>query len=189
MKTFEEITTVLGKETKLSLMSFEDSDRMRWKELFDMWKGFKIGMREYKAREPNFPEGLSEVAFCLFSGSYRVLPSRSSKVSNSFDTFNLDSGRAEQIKATGIKKDLTSFRPKSKWDDLYFLDFFNNDKLDGTFNVFKIPNELIYSHKVNKLETFTQQQDQRLRPRLSIINSIIKVHNIEAVAVDVKVWL
>ena len=178
---------VFGTDCTIELMHFNDTDRKRWKELFDKWKELKLGLREYKSREANFPEGLSEVGFCLFSGSKRFI-SLQGDANSSFDTFNLDTGRAEQIKACSVESDLTSFGPKSKWDDLYFLDFYNDGKLDGTFNVYKIPTGLIYSMKVNKKETFAQQQSQGRRPRFSIKKDLIEQLKIRAVATDVKVW-
>ncbi len=56
-------TVVFGEECTLDVMDFKKSDGKKWKEIFDLWRGLKMGMREYKSREPNFPEGLSEVAF------------------------------------------------------------------------------------------------------------------------------
>jgi hypothetical protein len=178
---------VFGKQCMLELMEFDDNDGKNWKNLFDMWKKLKQGLRDYKAREPNLPEGLSEVAFCIFSGSKRFISLQGS-ASGSFDTFNLKRNKAEQIKATSIESDLTSFGPKSKWDDLYFLDFYNNGKLDGTFNVYKIPSKLIYKTKVNKKQTFVQQQKQKRRPRFSITDLIIKARKIKPIAKNVKVW-
>lgn len=182
-------TTVFGVECTLELMDFDINDRKRWKELFDDWIKLKAGMREYKSREPNIPEGLSEVAFCLYSGSKRMLRVKGSGIiASSFDTFNIERNKAEQIKATSVAKDLTSFGPKSKWDDLYFLDFYNEGKLDGKFNVFLIPNELLYAHNTNALQTFVDQQNEKRRPRLSIANGIIMKHNIAPIATNVQVW-
>ena len=144
-------------------------------------------MREYKLREPNFPEGLSEVAFCLFSRSKRFI-SLKGKSSASFDTFNLKKNRAEQIKASSVERDLTSFGPKSKWDDLYFLDFYNDGKLDGRFNVYKISSQWIYKIKVNKKQTFKQQQKQGKRPRFSITEDIIEKKGLKPVAQNVRIW-
>ena len=152
-----------------------------------MWKKLKLGMRDYKSREPNFPEGLSEVAFCIYSGSKRFITLQG-KSSASFDTFNLQKNKAEQIKASSVESDLTSFGPKSAWDDLYFLDFYNGGKLDGTFNVYKIPSKLIYSMKVNKNQTLKQQQAQDRRPRFSITEGIIKPKKLKPIATDVRVW-
>ena len=182
---------VFGEEATLTLMYFNKKDGREWKQLFDKWKDLKLGLREYGAREPNMPEGLSEVAFCLWSGSGRFLSmsikDRKIKVAKSFDTFNVKTQRAEQIKATSIKEDLTSFGPKSRWDDLYFLDFYNQGKLDGTFNVFLIPSKLIYEHKINKTQTFTEQQDQKRRPRLSLTKNFEK-WKIKPIATNVKIW-
>lgn len=178
---------VFGRDCILELMSFNKKDGKTWKELFDMWKKLKMGLRDYKSREPNLPEGLSEVAFCIFSGSKRFI-SIQGKSSGSFDTFNLEKNRAEQVKASSVEFDLTSFGPRSKWDDLYFLDFYNNNKLDGTFNVYKIPSELILKTRVNKKQTFNDQQNEKRRPRLSIIKLIIKIRKLKPIATNIKVW-
>lgn len=187
MKIKKYKTIVFGQTCIIELMGFNKSDGKNWKKLFDMWKKLKLGMHAYKSREPNFPEGLSEVAFCLFSGSKRAVSLQGSS-SSSFDTFNATTGKAEQIKACSVASDLTSFRPNSKWDDLYFLDFYNQGKLDGTFNVYKIPSDLIYDMKVNKNQTMQEQQAENRRPRFSITDNIILKHNLKPIARDVKVW-
>jgi len=178
---------VFREDCTIDLMHFNNADGAKWKQLFDVWKQLKFGMREYKSREPNFPEGLSEVAFCLYSGSGRFIALHGN-ARGSFDTFNLKTGRAEQIKASSIGRDLTSFGPTSEWDDLYFLDFFNDGKLDGTFNVYKIPARIVYSIKVNRSQTFRQQQAQGRRPRFSIWKEIINERELKPEATDVKVW-
>ena len=178
---------VFKENCTLELMDFTKSDGTKWKEIFDLWKGLKLGMREYKSREPNFPEGLSEVAFCLWSKSSRFLSAK--RLSNtSFDTFNSETGRAEQIKACSVEFDLTSFGPKSKWDDLYFLDFYNKNKVDGRFDIYLIPSELIYGNKVNKGQTLQEQQAEKRRPRFSIKKDIIAKNHLEPIAKNVKVW-
>ena len=187
MEIEEHKIKVFGKQCITELMSFDKQDKKKWKKLFNTWKSLKLGLREYKSREPNFPEGLSEVAFCLYSGSKRFI-SLKGTANSSFDTYNTKTGRAEQIKACSIENDLTSFGPKSKWDDLYFLDFYNNGKLDGTFNIYKVPTKTIYSMKVNKSQTLKQQQAQGKRPRFSIVKKIIKEKKLKPIATNVKVW-
>jgi len=187
MKVKKYKAKVFGNNCVIELMDFTKADGKKWKRLFDMWKKLKLGMRDYKAREPNFPEGLSEVAFCIHSESKRFIR-LNGKSSASFDTFNLKTGRAEQVKASSVESDLTSFGPKSRWDDLYFLDFYNGGKLDGTFNVYKIPSKLVYNMKVNKKQTFKQQQAQKRRPRFSITEGIIKPKKLKPIATNVKIW-
>ena len=180
-------STIFSKDCTLEVMDFTKSDGKKWKEIFDLWRGLKMGMREYKSREPNFPEGLSEVAFCLWSGSSRFISARG--LSNtSFDTVNTKNKRAEQIKACSIDNDLTSFGPKSKWDDLYFLDFYSSGKVDGKFDVYKIPNDLIYKHKVNKNQTLQDQQTEKRRARLKVKKDIINKNGIKPLAKSVEVW-
>lgn len=180
-------TKVFGEECILEIMDFVKSDGKKWKEVFDLWNGLKLGLRDYKSREPNFPEGLSEVAFCLWSGSSRFVDAKG--LSNcSFDTFNTQTSRAEQIKACSIESDLTSFGPKSKWNDLYFLDFYNDGKVNGLFDIYKIPSKFIYENKVNKNQTLKDQQREGRRPRLCIKKSIIVKNKIFPIAKSVKVW-
>ena len=178
---------VFSEPCSLELMHFDDTDRVKWKQLFDQWKSLKMGMREYKSREPNFPEGLSEVAFCLHSGSGRFIKLKGNSKA-SFDTFDLQDNRSEQIKACSVEYDLTSFGPKSVWDDIYFLDFFNEGLLDGRFDIYQIPTGLILNMKVNKDQTVADQQNQGRRPRFSIKRKIIKELNIKPIATKVTVW-
>ena len=186
----EHITKVFGQKCNLQLMHFDESDGKKWKDIFDIWKNLKLGLRDYKAREPNFPEGLSEVAFCLWSGAGRYLKIRGTKkgIAGSFDTFDLKTGKAQQIKACSIDNDLTSFGPKSKWDDLYFLDFYSAGKVDGCFDVYLIPNKYISNQSLNKKEKFTDQQMQKRRPRFGIKKEIIGRYKIKPLAKSVKVW-
>lgn len=186
MKTRIIQTKVFEEECTLTLADFDQSDANQWKRIFDHWRTLKISLNDYKSRAPNFPEGLSEIAFCLWSGSSRLL--KASGLSNtSFDTFNSSTKKAEQIKACSIDEDLTSFGPKSKWDDLYFMDFYNEGKIDGRFDVYKIPNHLLYKAKVNNKEMVADQQNSKRRPRLSV-KKLIKEHNIKPLASNVKVW-
>ena len=187
MKTITISATVYSENCTLELMTFDDADRKAWKPLFDSWKELKLGMRAYKSREPNIPEGLSEVAYCLWSGSSRFISAKG--LSNtSFDTYNQKAGVAEQVKACSVDVDLTSFGPKSKWDKLIFLDFYNEGRVDGYFDVYELPTEDVYNYKVNRNQTLRDQQGQTRRPRFSL-KKLIKASGIKPVATKVKVWL
>lgn len=125
------------------------------------------------------PEALSEGAFCHFMKVGRLI-SCTGNVDSSFDCVDYnnkdDSGNNTriQVKASSVEKDVTSFGPKSEWDEIYFCDF---SKLNYTFYVYLIPNDLIYNHKVNATQTMKDQQRQGRRPRMSL-KSIIKDNNI-----------
>jgi len=181
---------IFGKECDADLMSFDKSDKYEWKKLWDAWKQLRDKAIEYHFRGPNLLEGISETAFCLYKEtSKRVLKVHGKGCNASADTYDIKKLRAEQIKATSVEEDLTSFGPKSKWDDLYFLDFYKDGALDGSFDVYLIDSELIYNRIVHKKnnETFRDQQNQKRRPRLSI-KEIIKEYKIKPIDTNIKVW-
>jgi len=176
-----------GKDIEVEVAHLDKSDGKVFKQLFDIWRKLNIGLEKY-GRKVNIPEVISEGMFCVFSKSVRYQRKIKGVGTVSFDTINLNKKRREQIKASSIKKDLTTFGPRTEWDDLYFLDFYNKGKLDGTFNVFLIPNEFIYSNQVNKGQTMKDQQGEKRRPRFSITKDIIEKNKIKPVAKNVKVW-
>ncbi|MHA1971736.1 MAG: Bsp6I family type II restriction endonuclease [Candidatus Hodarchaeales archaeon] len=166
-----------GVNSEVDLLYIEESDRHQIRRLYDIWRELTDGMHKFKSRAPNLLEGISESAFCLEFNAARALNVRGSP--GSFDTLDLKTFRRQQIKATSVDHDLTSFGPNSVWDDLYFLDFYREGKWDGSFDVYQISDDLIYNHIVNKgkKETFKDQQEQGRRPRLSVLD-IIAENNI-----------
>ena len=176
-----------GKQLEIEVAYLDKKDGKIFKKLFDIWRKLNIGLEKYE-RRVNIPEVISEGMFCVFSKSVRYQKKLRGEGTVSFDTINIKNKRREQIKASSIEEDLTSFGPRTEWDDLYFLDFFNGGKLDGTFNVYLIPNKLIYSNSVNKGQTMKDQQGEKRRPRFSIKKDIIDKYNIKAKAKNVKVW-
>ena len=91
-----------------------------------------------------------------------------------------EEGDRIQIKASSVGSDLTTFGPKSEWDELFFLDFSQGN---GVFKVYEIKHEWIYSHNVNKSQTFKEQQAQGRRPRFSITKDIIIPKNLKPVKI------
>ncbi len=170
---------IKGNNCKLILLFIEEKDRKKLRELFLAWKKLCFGMEEFKSRKVNIPEGISEGAFSLAFKVPRVI-----KVSGgpgSFDAINLNTKKRYQIKAVSVENDLTSFGPKSIWDELYWLDFYRDGKLDGSFDIYKIPNNLIYNFKVNATQTFRDQQRQGRRPRMRVRKGIVEVKGIKPI--------
>ena len=176
-----------GKDIEIEVAHLDEKDGKVFKNLFDIWRNLNIGLEKY-GRKVNIPEVISEGMFCVFSKSVRYQKKIKGAGTVSFDTINLSKKRREQIKASSINEDLTSFGPRTEWDDLYFLDFYNEGKLDGTFNVYLIPNKFIYSNQVNKGQTMKEQQGEKRRPRFSIKKDIILKNKIRPIAENVKVW-
>ena len=189
MKIISQNINLYGNICNATLLQFNEIDKKEWKILWDSWNNLRVGLKNYYSRGPNLSEGLSESAFCLYRNSMKLLKIEGG-CDSSADTYNLFTNEAEQIKATSIESDLTSFGPNSKWDKLYFLDFYNGGNLDGSFDCYEIDTALIYNTVVNqgKNETFVDQQQQGRRPRLSL-KKIIRENNIMPVGSTIQVWL
>lgn len=169
--------SINGREVEALVTLFGSWDRWKLKRLFFRWKKLNDDIKKISTRGINLPEAISENAFCLFFPEcVRVVKLRRGKCS--YDVLNRRTGSRIQIKASSIDDDLTSFGPRSEWDELFFLDF---SRGDGSFKVFKIEKDWIYKHKVNRNQTFSEQQAQSRRPRFSITENIIKPRNLKPI--------
>jgi len=179
MKIERKEIIVFGEPKNAEVQIFEEADKEFLRKIWNSWITLKNIIQNYKGRSPNLPEVLSEGAWCLYSKSVRLIEDTSA------DTYNPQTREAEQIKASSVEEDLTSFGPRSRWDKLYFLDF---SRLDGSFDAYEIPTKLLQSHILNrKNETFVDQQRQRRRPRLSL-KQLIKEHQIEPLEKKIRVF-
>ncbi|MCR4326996.1 MAG: Bsp6I family type II restriction endonuclease [Nanoarchaeota archaeon] len=170
---------VNNKDIRALITLKEKGDQIKIKRLYQIWNGLNRAIKSISTRGINLPEAISENAFCMFFPEcIRVVKLAKGKCS--YDVINTYTGKRIQIKASSVESDLTSFGPKSEWDELFFLDF---SKSDGSFKVYKIEPSWIYKHKVNKSQTFQQQQKQSRRPRFSIIENIIKPRKLQPVKV------
>jgi hypothetical protein len=157
----------------------EKEDRELLKRLYFDWNNLNKRLKAISTRGINLPETISENAFCLFfPDCVRVVSLKKGKCS--YDVLSTKTGSRIQIKASSIASDLTSFGPRSEWDELFFLDFSTGD---GSFKVYKIEPDWVYKHQVNKKQTFEQQQAENRRPRFSIIESIIKTRKLQPIKI------
>lgn len=175
MRIEEDTVLIAGKQFDIKLQFWEEEDREILVKLFNLWNNLNQGMKRIMSRGINLPEGISESAFCL---DYMPEAGRALK-GGSFDVYNPVEQKAIQIKASSVEYDLTSFGPRSYWDELYFLDFYNEGLLDGSFDVYLIPDDYIYGTRLNRSQTFQNQQDEGRRPRFGIKRDIIEPNNLE----------
>lgn len=159
-------------DVKAELQYFEEADRLEIKKIYQGTIALNKKCVALGGRKINISEIVSEGLFCIERNSARFLKC-TGKISSSFDCLNLNNNSRIQIKACSVESDLTSFGPTSKWDELYLMHFFPSKKYDGSYKVYKIPNDLVYSQKVNGNETFADQQRAGKRPRFSLMKSII----------------
>ena len=170
---------IKGKKFEAKVTIPEKTDRELLKKLYFDWNNLNKRLKAISTRGINLPETISENAYCLFfPDCVRVVTLKKGKCS--YDVLNTKSGSRIQIKASSIASDLTSFGPRSEWDELFFLDFSAGD---GSFKAYKIEPDWIYKHQVNKKQTFEQQQAENRRPRFSITDSIIKPKKLKPVKI------
>lgn len=158
----------------------EKNDKKNIIKMYELWNELSENLSNYGCRRTNFPE-ISELIFCAIFDCWRTNNTQISDHS-SFDCYNPKKHTRIQIKAASSKTDLTSFGPKSVWDEIYFMDFYNDGNYDGTFKIYLLPNKEIYEYQVNKDETFEDQQKQGRRPRFSV-RKMIKELNLEPIGV------
>ncbi|MBQ3576346.1 MAG: Bsp6I family type II restriction endonuclease [Coprobacter sp.] len=158
---------------------YDNSDRKKLEDVYRSWRILCDQASALKARKINLPDALSECGFCYFFKYWRTNYGIAGATHSSFDAYDPGTNSRIQIKGCSVKSDLTSFGPDSVWDKLYFVDFYKEGKWDFTFDVYLIDNKDIYQTKVNKNETFIDQQRQKRRPRFSIIKEIIKPKGIK----------
>jgi hypothetical protein len=180
MFTENNILTLPEGQFNVKTISFEKKDKSELFSIYTDWINLTQKLKSIYARGINLPEGLSESAFCIEMNCVRVV-SGIPGANSSWDCYDLNNNKRVQVKACSILPDLSSFGPKSQWDEIYFVDFFNEGKWDGTFNIYKIDSQTIYSHKVNANETMRDQQLDGRRPRFSIYNELIIPLDIEPI--------
>lgn len=156
-----------------TLQFFDTSDISELKNIYLKWVQLSDQLQKYGGRRINLPELLSEAVFCINYNAGRLTKSIP-EANSSFDCYVPKQQKRVQVKACSVDEDLTSFGPDSVWDELFFIHFYPNKKYDGRYNIYLIPNELIYGQKVNSHQTMREQQNLNRRPRFSIMKEIIK---------------
>ena len=173
MKTTTKFLKLPEGEFQTQVDIYDENDRKVLEDIYRSWRILCDQAGALQARNINLPDALSECGFCYFFKCWRTNYGIPGATHTSFDAYEPETNSRIQIKGCSIESDLTSFGPDSVWDKLYFVDFYKEGKWDFTFDVYLIDNEAIYQTKVNKGETFIDQQCQKRRPRFSIMKKII----------------
>ena len=181
MKIEEKISKLPEGDITCSYFIFDENDKKEITKIYTNWCEINKKLKAYGARTINIPELLSESVYCMFTNSGRLKSCEYSKVNTSWDCYNFDTNKRVQVKATSVFEDLTSFGPRSEWDTLIFCDFYVKGEFDGSFRFYEIPNEKVYSQKVNRNQTFKEQQEAGRRPRFSITKDVIKKNKINPI--------
>lgn len=152
----------------------DDVDILR--KIYSAWVNISRDLNSIGARSVNLPEGLSESAFCLVTGYWRINSSISGANASMdcYDQNALVGHNRIQVKACSVIPDLTSFGPKTIWDRIFFVDFYCEGHYDGMFDVYEVNTDDINNFPVNANETLLQQKEKGRRPRFSIYKGLIE---------------
>ncbi len=184
MKTIiHKVKNFKNKKISLELLIFDRNDQKIFKQTFDNWVNLnKTITGELKGtRKTNFPDALSESIFCLEMNCGKLISTKNSTgYSTSFDCYDYHREIRIQVKCSSSKGP-TSFGPRSEYDEIYFIDFFNDNKIDGSYKIYKLENLDIDNIKVNKNQSLKDQQNKDRRPRFEIRKQLIIPKNIKPI--------
>lgn len=155
---------------------FDDVDYEKIKNIFKKWQEINGDLKTLGGRALNVPDVVSEAIYCYFFDAVRT-----NNTAKSYDAVNIKNHNGVQVKSTSIENDLTSFGPRSTWDELFFIDFAPNGKVDGNVDIYKIDFNMKKLVLNNKGETFADQQEQGRRPRFSIKKEIIEKNGLKPI--------
>ena len=166
---------------KLTIKEYEVDSYKDLKELYESWQQQRILMKKHDGRMPNIPEAMTEglIAYVTDGGVRKIKAITPKGIKASYDCYNLNKKNRIQVKASSSAGP-TSFGPKTEWDELYLVDFYNNGNVDGNFKIYDATKVDIDSIMVNTDETIGDQKKAGRRPRVSMFN-IIEQENLKPV--------
>lgn len=163
------------KKAKVDLVKIDDARISDVCDAYFKWKDLNNSLKNYCSRGLNFPETISEPMGCY------VLDLLWNKGSGG-DAQTPEGQKVEMKATSNFDRDLTSFGPKCDFDDLVFLRLdYDNNKLyvyDTGLNA-----EDLKELPANSKETVGEQQRQKRRPHISVIDTIIEAKEIEPTAI------
>lgn len=163
---------------KMAKVDLVTIDAVRINDVCDSyfkWKALNASIKNYVSRTINFPETISEPMGCYALGLKWNKGSAGDARS--------EDGKSIEMKATSnYDSDLTTFGPKTKFDNLIFLRL---DAVNDKLYIYDLEmnSEDIKDIPANKKESVGAQQEQKRRPHISIIKTIIIERRLEPTAI------
>ena len=137
------------------------------------WKDLNTYISNHSRRGMNMPDAISEPMGCYCLG---YLWNRGSETGDATDP---KTNKKIEFKATSrYEGDLSSFGPKTKFDNLVFLRFKLDDNLLYIYDL-KINSDEFGQYPANSKETIQDQKNQGRRPRVSLLELFVKKKNLQ----------
>lgn len=137
------------------------------------WKDLNTYISNNSHRGINMPDAISEPMACYCLG---FLWNRGSEVGDATDPIN---NRKIEFKATSrFDGDLSSFGPKTVFDDLIFLRFNLDENLLYIYDL-NINSEEFGTYPANQKETIADQKKQGRRPHVSLYKLFVEAKGLK----------
>lgn len=153
----------MSKKPAFSFVTIDDERIAHTREAFFKWKDLNSYIKSVSTRGINMPDAISEPMGCWCLG---YLWNRGKQVGDATDP---KTEQKIEFKATSnFNSDLSSFGPKTKFDNLVFLRFqLSTNKL----YIYKlnVNSDELARMSVNKKESIEDQKKQKRRPHIRII--------------------
>lgn len=142
-------------------------------EAYFKWKDVNTYIKNISSRGLNIPDAISEPMACYCLGFEW---NRGKEVGDATDS---KTNRKIEFKATSnFDKDLSSFGPKTVFDDLVFLRFNLDENLLYIYDL-NVNSEELDRYPTSKNETIGQKKADGKRPHVSLLNLFVKKKNLE----------
>lgn len=137
------------------------------------WKDLNTYIKSTSSRGINMPDAISEPMGCYCLG---YLWNRGNEVGDATDP---ETNSKIEFKATSkFDGDLSSFGPKTFFDNLVFLRFNLSDNQLYIYDL-KINSEQFGKYPANKTQTIQEQKDEGRRPHVSLLKLFVEAKNLE----------
>lgn len=120
---------------------FQSSDILRLQNIYTNWKETCELLTDIGCNKIPLPVGLSKTAFCLAKGSF-IIDKKISGIKTLFDCYDPNTDKYNnriKIKTVSIGYTDTTINQNSYYDRFFFIDFYKNGILDGSFDIYEIP--------------------------------------------------
>ena len=137
------------------------------------WKDLNTYISNNSHRGINMPDAISEPIGCYCLG---LLWNRGDEVGDATDP---NTGKKIEFKATSrFDGDLSSFGPRTQFDDLVFLRFKLDENLVYVYDL-QINSDEFGKFPANKTQTIQDQKNQGRRPHVSLYSLFVKAMNLK----------
>lgn len=147
------------------------------KSIYTNYKNYYKSLKPFNTRKPNFPEIVSEHLIVYFLMKTKNYDKYIWKCKEKADlcVFRGETRKFIEIKCSTSNGPI-SFGPTQCWDYLYIVDL--QDLLYDEVRIYVVDGvSPLKDIKVNKLETFQDQCNQKRRPRISLENLLNSLGN------------